>query len=454
MRRWRGLASVGWGRKRRANEPLCWVWLAVVVGMLGTHPATLRAQDGAQPGKPGATESRLEKIERENAELRSRVQALEEQRGADPAGADSRVADRGGEAEPSLRKDPHGISIHSGPIAGIFQFFGDAGFEYDNPRPHDASSSSFVVGSFDLFTAVKIGERFNALAESVFEADSAENKIGLELERLWASWTMNDLLYVKLGREHSPLSRWDRKLHHGRFLWLAATQPYLARFEEHDAILPIHAVGLELGGSAFSRLGTIEYVAGVFNGRGETPEDVQDVADRNNEKAVEVTLSFAPYFAAPLVTGASFYADEIPAIPGDLVRTRNVRELISMAFVDYERGPFQLLAEGGVILHKDRDLDRHFDHHAGYVQAGYSIARVTPYVRFDWRSMAQGDSFFAPADRDLDRWEQLLGVQYRINEFAKVNVEGGLGRGQQRHASGEVERRSLSRLTVSLSWAF
>lgn len=425
-----------------------WLGAAIVVALLSTVVVLPSAAGEAQPG---SSESRLDQLERENHELRSRIEALERKRDA--------ATVTGSPAEPAPATEPHdtdgdGLSFRSGPFETNFQFFGDVGFQYEHPEPEDNSNASFVLGSLDTFVTTRIGDSFQALAEPVLEGDSHRDEIQIELERLWGTYAFDDWLYVKLGREHSPLSRWNRKYHHGRLLWPAATQPFLARFEEHEGILPTHLVGVELGGKAFLRSGLVDYVVVVANGRDRQPDEIQNLGDRNNAKAYALAVSFSPHTDMPLTIGANFYADEIPTVPGDPSRADAMRELIGGGFVDFTWGALDLLAEAGFLSHEDRVADRNFDHLVGYLQLNYRVGRFTPYLRHDQRWMELGDPFFVSQDLDLDRWEEVLGLHYQFVEFAKVSLEGGFGGGQRRDAGGNLDKPVMSRATLLLSWGF
>src|SRR5262249_14008682 len=146
---------------------------------------------------------------------------------------------------------------------------------------------------------------------------SADSDVGVDLERLWGAWTLGDELYLKIGREHSPQSRWDRRYHHGKWLWTSATQPFLARFEDDGGPVQVHQVGLEAGGRWSTRAGVLEYTGVVANGRGEHPDDVQSFGDVNGAKAYDVGLGFSPMALNGFALGGNAHFDEIPHIPDD-----------------------------------------------------------------------------------------------------------------------------------------
>lgn len=426
----------------RCGGMVAWL-LATGVG-LALCPAAAASESRA------ALENRVHQLERQNAELRDRLDRLERVVGAAPAAAPA-PAETAAAAPPpeETASDTTGLGIHAryGPVRAAFQIFGDAGFSYREPS-EDHVHTSFAIGSLDAFVTANIGDHFQALTELVFEGDTSDNEVGLDLERLWGQWTVDDWLYLKLGREHSPTSHWNRRYHHGRWLWTSATQPALAHFEDDAGILPVHQVGLEAGGTVGGAPGRLRYVAVVSNGRGRDPEEITNFGDRNDQKAYDFGLEFSPAALMNWSAGANFHADEIPP---DGVRRRNMRELIANAFLERVAGPFELISEYAFLNHRDRDGGHDFDHHAAYLQGGYRLGDFTPFARFDINMMAAGDPFFAPTGGDRDRWEQMVGVRYDLTDFAAVKLEGGIGKRQE---PGSVGRRLTQRLDLQLSWVF
>jgi len=218
---------------------------ASVVVLVLLAPTTVLAASKAR--KQSNLASRVRELERQNAELQRRLQRLEnaaassapaeggEAHAAGPSGAPaaqtsvttSEVAPSASAgapaAHPEIATDSSeevglGLIARYGTVRASFQVFGDAGFGWANPSEHDTSNASFAIGALDLFSAVQIGEHFQALSETVLEGDTDTNEVNIDLERLWAAWTIDDALYLKIGREHSPQSRWDRRYHHGKWL--------------------------------------------------------------------------------------------------------------------------------------------------------------------------------------------------------------------------------------------
>lgn len=447
---------------------------AFVLALLAYPATSALAQN---PPAQTALESRVEELERQNAELRRRLEVIESSRFREegrvpvPSGVSrTRVApptEDASDAAASTLASPVGdVSDEEGGFEGLglvtnygkvrasFQLFGDAGAVYANPPEPDTSESTFAIGALDLFATAQVGERFQALSEVVAEGDSSDNEVAFELERLWGSWTLNDALYLKLGREHSPTSHWNRRYHHGKWLWTSATQPFLARFEDDGGPLPVHQVGIEAGGRFDVAAGVLNYVGVISNGRGRDTLEVTNFGDRNDGKAFELGGGFAPQLFPGLTVGADFRADEIPSLGDDPTRARAIRELIETAYVDYDDGALVAIGEVGFVAHKDRTADRTFHHRSVYFQVGYRLGDFTPYTRFDWRDMRRGDPFFIASDLDLDQWDQLFGLRYELTDNAALKLEGGFGRGERRTGAGDTGRRSLSSFAVQLAWGF
>jgi hypothetical protein len=273
------------------------------------------------------------------------------------------------------------------------------------------------------------------------------------LERLSGARSFDDAIYLNLGHEHSPSSRWNRRFHHGRSLWSAATQPFLARFEDGGP-LPVHQIRLDRGGRVQTLAGALEYTGVVSNGRGRETSEVTNFADRNEARAYDVALTFSPHLLPRFTAGANVHIDEIPTRRDDVTRRYAMRELIETAYIEYLGTRFEALGEIAVFQHQNRTLNRTFEHLAGYLQLGYRIGAFTPYTRFDQRDMETGDPFLAPANIDLDEWEQVLGIRYSLTDTIAIKLEGAGGRTQRLSVGGNPMTRSFGRLAAQLAWAF
>jgi len=414
----------------------------------GVALAALASAADAQetPPKPvtdADRDKRLEEVEARNRELEARLDALE-------SGALPQDVPNEGEAVETLGL---GLSTRRGDIWATLQLFFDVNFTYDDPEREDRGHAAFGFGQMNAFFTARIGEHFHVLSETVIKTRETadEDSIVFDQERLYGSWSFSDLLYAKFGLEHSPVSRWNRLYHHGRWLETTIDRPFLARFEGTGGILPMHQAGLELGGSLNEDFGEIEWLAAVSNGRGDDPTHTDDVSDSNDAKALDFGLGFSPADFEGFRVGGNLHFDDIPE---DDVRTHSIGEFIPSASVEYRTYPFEAIGEWALIAHDDRSTDEDYDSQSAYAQVGYHVGEWMPYTRFDWKNMDQGDPFYEPLDRDLDRWEQILGIRYELLSNVAIKFEVGVGRAEERDDTGDVSEDTVFLAGVQLSWVF
>jgi len=368
---------------------------------------------------PPPTNAAVEGLRQENQELTSRVESLEDL----VFGQDS-------------QEEHLGLVASYGDVLATFQIYGDTGVRSDSPSGAGMGNTSFAFGAVDFFATASLGERFQVLSETAISASGQDTK--LSQERLWGAWTFGDELYAKLGVEHNSLSRWNRTSHHGAWLEPTIERPMLSRFEGEGGLLPLHNSGLELGGQLETSLGRLNYTAALSNGRGETPTNKQRNFDANDGKAMDFSLSFAPECWQALQVGSAVRYDSLPANMASPIPARglSMRQFIVSAFAEYQEGGLQLLSEFAYISDEARLNGANFPHNTGYLQAGYTVGDVTPYLRVDYRDMRMGDPFYSPFDRDLNAWIQTTGVRFELAPNAALKLEVNMGNEQLRGAGG------------------
>jgi len=374
-------------------------------------------------------------------ELRARVEALER-------------AALEKEVDAVLDEDVIGLGLtaRQGDIVATLQIFGDVGFNYENPEAPQTAHASFFVGGVNAFFTAQVGEHFQVLSETVVKTGTTS--LVVDQERLWGAWSFSDLFSLKLGLEHSPISRWNRIFHHGAWLEVAATRPFMARFES-SGILLMHHAGLEAAGRMRTEFGRLEYILTLTNGRAAVANGTQKVSDANDAKAIDVGLSFAPMRVEGLQVGFVLHFDDIPPVPTVPARNGTIHEFVGSLYADYRGEVFELLAEYAHVSHDDVLTDSTFRHQTGYVQVAYRWkVDLLPYTRIDFKNMERGDPYYVGLNRDLDRWEYLLGIRKEITDNAALKVECGAGRGERRDAFGFVSKGTIVRFTVQLSWVF
>ena len=386
---------------------------------------------------------RLETLERENAEMRERLDSLEE------STLEEDVDDLAGEGI-GLN-----IVVRNGNTRGTFQIFGDVGFSYADPARPGRGQGWFFNGSLDLFFTARVGDHFHVLSETVFQtratSGTAPDVSKFDQERLWGAWAFADELQVKFGLEHSPISLWNRIYHHGRWLEPTIARPLLASFEAGGGILPMHEAGVELLGDVQVGDGSIQYILFVSNGRGSAPNRVQEFSDQNQDKAI--TFGAGYRFDSPdtIYIGLFVRTDEIP--PG--AAPNPMREWIASLQGLFRSDSFDIISEVIYILDEDNGTGQDYTSWAGYFQIGYHINDAwTPYVRIDIRDMATGNPYFAPLNRDLDAREIVIGVRWDFIENSALKFEFAGGEKETRDTGGNVTTDGYIRFGIQLAFVF
>jgi len=381
-------------------------WAALALVLL-LAPTQARGDDAA----------RIEALEREVAELRLLVKDLQAERPPTPPPARAPM------------DHDHGPAA-GGPTSGgwaptlAIRGFGNVQYDYEtNPEgPRSGSTNHFTNGSMDLLITSEVAQKVGFLAETQFEFNPG-GETTVDVERLLVRYDYSDALNVAMGRGHTALGYWNARYHHGVWLYTTTDRPLLFRFEDDGGILPVHFVGLELGGSVETAPGLFSYVFNAANGRGQITDEVQLVEDKNDSKMLAGMLRFAPEIVPGLAFGVNALTDAIPSIPGDPTRAHSIGETIAGFHVVYTEAPWEVLLESQYIRHEDHTFHRTNASWGGYFQAGYRIGKFMPYYRFDWLGIDERDAFFAGIPGVEDSTQHVFGVRMDPWTFLALKLE-------------------------------
>jgi hypothetical protein len=297
------------------------------------------------------------------------------------------------------------------------------GFSDVNLAFHEEGKpDTFALGQFDTFMTSALSEQISVLAEVVFEFGE-DNSAVLDVERVHLRWAPSDIFTMTAGRMHTPLGYWNQTFHHGAWLQTTADRPVMYRFEDDGGILPVHMVGVQLAGTWNGRSGALKYSAALVNGRGHIPDEITNVQDADDGKAVSLWLGLAPSALRGLEFGGSAYVDTIPVEPA----ADGIDERIFGGYLVYQRGGVELLGELSRVRHEQ--AGQSFETWGYYAQGGFKRGRWTPYYRFDRVEVAQGDPFLAPLDESV----HTLGLRWEASSWAALKGEYHL----ERPAGGE-----------------
>lgn len=301
--------------------------------------------------------------------------------------------------------------------------FGDMGFSV--ATADGAHSKAFKLGEISLFMASEISERVSFFAELVFYPFSTLPRYAMEWQRVSLRYALSDHFNITIGRMHTALGFWNQAYHHGSWLQTTIFRPEIYRFEYDKGILPVHTIGIEFSGAQAFSPADVEYHLGVVNGRAKDIQSVHNFNDENDAKAVSGLVSVKPHFIEGLQFGANIYLDQIPPnlspFGGAPVRTDQIDERILGGHLVYLEHGAELLGEVFKLYHHDRASGNDFDTIGYYIQGGYKTERWTPYYRFDFINLAEGDPYFTPLQTDIRK--HTLGVRWDLLTWNALKLE-------------------------------
>lgn len=208
-------------------------------------------------------------------------------------------------------------------------------------------SDTYALGQFDTFMTSALSEKVSVLAEIVFEFGE-DNTAVLDVERVQIKWAPSDLFNLTAGRMHTPLGYWNQTFHHGAWFQTTAGRPEMYLFEDDGGILPVHEVGVQAAGTWQTPAAAVKYSVSLVNGRGRIPDEILNVQDASDGKAVNLLVGLAPAAVPGLELGANAYLDTIPPAG----ETDSIRERILGGYLVYLQHGVELLAEASHIRHR------------------------------------------------------------------------------------------------------
>ncbi|MBI3595731.1 MAG: hypothetical protein HY203_01095 [Nitrospirae bacterium] len=263
----------------------------------------------------------------------------------------------------------------------------------------------------DLYSTSHFGPRLTFLAELQLEINGQTSGGNFDLERFWVGYTFNDLLTVRVGRQHTALGYWNNTYHHGKQLFLTVDRPFFLAFEDDGGVLPVHTVGIELMGS--QSLPTLRWMYELDIGNGHRIDSTtkllvpNDIADNNSAKQVALRLSIQPNRLPGLTLGVFGTSDRVGTDANG-----NIDERVFGSDFSYMHNNVEFITEYFKMLNLDHDAT------AYYIQLGYKVARdITPYTRYETLDVNPADPYFSELQNNTSRHQTIAGVRYDIDEL-------------------------------------
>lgn len=244
-------------------------------------------------------------------------------------GAASLDAEDGGSDEASIDLDALlGSDVELPGEEYRLQLYGFTDFTFSQPLAEQSflsPYSTFWVGNFNLYIGSELGRNWRTLAEVRFTylphgqppyTDTTQPRAdthvgdyadydrpirwgGIEIERAWLEYTLNNWLSIRAGQWLTPYGIWN--VDHGSPVIVGVVRPYVVG----DALFPERQTGIQLHGG--TQLGSTQlgYHLTVSNGRG--PIDSYRDLDKNkalgwrlfmrNESSIgNISLGFSGYW--------------------------------------------------------------------------------------------------------------------------------------------------------------
>jgi hypothetical protein len=284
----------------------------------------------------------------------------------------------------------------------------------------DSTHNWFALGELDLFLVSHLADNISFLSEIVFESDT-DAEAAVELERIFIKYTVSDRFWISVGRHHTALGYWNEAFNHGLLLQPTVARPDILNWEDHGGILPMHSVGIAMGGRVFRGPWGFEYAANIGNGRGLTSRDVETGFDVNNQKALTLRLSASHEATGRVLFGPMFHFDMVPADPAVPGREGRESERIAGAYLTYRDDRFELLSEYYYLRHEDLLTGAIYDS-PGYFAIGIlDLGKLKPYGGYDRLNVDTADPYYGPEITPLKRW--LVGLRWDLISFNAIKFE-------------------------------
>ncbi len=310
------------------------------------------------------------------------------------------------------------------PTAYAFEFqgFGDVTFSDATslaPINKEQPNGAFALGQFDLYVSKTLTDRLQFLSEIVISGKPG-GEFAVTLQRLQIGYIVSDELKVRVGRFHNLLGYWNLAFHHGTQIQTTIERPVFLRFEYDRGILPVHAVGIWVGGRYRIPSLAVQYGLMVANGDTtfQTTLDPNNVGDNNPNKQISLQLRVNPSRLPGFGIGVS---GNFGKVQGDLL-TGEVSQQIYSGDLEYTGRSVEFLSEYYAVRNREEREGTHTSP-LYFVQFGLILTdRLIPYSRYERMSIQEGDPYFA-ALRASDLEKTLVGLRYNLTPESSLKAE-------------------------------
>jgi hypothetical protein len=323
----------------------------------------------------------------------------------------------------------HDMSLPGGPrlnIRGFLDFNADSGAAA-NPlifpltNPPSTVHNSFQFGEVDLFLSSKLSDSLSFVSEVIFGSD-ATNNWGIDIERAQLNYKPNDYFHITAGRFHTSIGYYNTTFHHGTWFQTATGRPFMFFFEDSGGILPVHMVGVSVGGLVpGTGKWNLNWIAEVGNGESSVflsnpnVNPVQNFVSDKNHKAINVAGYIKPEWIRGLQVGGNYYYDV-----REPVDAPHVDNTIAGLYVVYVTPTWEFLNELQVQRDHPEGSRVTFNTPLGYTQISHKMGEFRPYFRWQEVNVPNGDPLYG----SVGRFEgPSPGLRIDVTDFAALKVQ-------------------------------
>ena len=309
----------------------------------------------------------------------------------------------------TLSVEPAEAQIRVGGFTDVFFYASD-----DSTRE---SRTGFDIGQFILHLNSNLSARSSVFAELTFSPRG--DGWATEVERVSVKFEYSDALKPSAGKYHTPISWWNVAFHHGLWLQTSFDRPAAIRFGSR--FVPVHLLGAMVEGSIFPSAWSVDYGAGLGNGRANNIAEAGDGGDADNSRAWVAHAGLRHDAFYDLQVGGAVYGDRFGNTTGN-----RTQEYIASAFIVLARETPELISEYFYVNHEDRATNVTNTHHSYYVQLAYRLPfadqAFKPYGRAESIDVEESDPAFVGLESDQRRY--LAGLRIDFPATVALKLEG------------------------------
>jgi hypothetical protein len=372
-----------------------------MIDALAARVKELEAKQAATPTPVSAPAAVAEVPAQPPQDTAARLQAVEQQ------------VDQIETANAARQGDDTGLPVH-----------GFADINVGNHNPYHPDEKGTSLNNFDLYLTPKLGGKWLTLFELNFEVDFQGN-VGVDIERGQIGYQFSDAATLWVGRFHTPYGYVNTAFHHGLWLNDSLRRPSFLMFEDQGGVLPAHTVGSWVTGAARGDGGKWLYDAFVGNGQQIINGQIDMRSGGNDHGKLifggRVGYQWTEGAAEGLLLGANAFDSKIDddQIPQNLTEVR-----VAGVFGVYDTDTWEVLSEAyyfdNVNLYQGTGTHRS---DAYFVQVGYRLPFLIPYVRHERANLDQTDQYFAEQMTGGSYYRTAVGFRRDLNQKVAVKFE-------------------------------